>query len=395
MKMLFNIPKSVSIHTRPSLFVCILSLCLAGKLHAQRYNSLRRIGGNLGSYHGSDKGFDDFGNCLSCDGEGKLKNRNYKENRLGSFKYIICPYCKGKGKIDVHNITHTAKPEKTKPKPPPLPLSLQKLKKQYRAALRKYRALVTKRRFTGGVVMPTLESKITTAKKEAVQLQTTYREELKKQKAIQVLKIAKTQAVEPKRIIKAQKQIKVVMQKELNKNNDKQAFKNFNFEDSTKIIIYKIKQHKDIKFKYSTVSEKSDYIFCDSRFAGIPCVIYFKFNNEFKLVKMNISLPEQSASYYDNSIKDNWQKLHDIVASKYGKPTIFYGFPSFFKHDPDYVQYASKWDLKYKIIATGVSCSEYKYQPGLIITYKKHVIADQKKQAAINAANKAKAASAL
>ncbi len=340
--------------------------------------------------------------CRYCNGTGEVKKRDSQVNRLGS-KYKRCYHCQGKGRVVIKKevpvkTVKKNKPVKTLDKLPP---ELQEIKKEYRAALRKLRALIAKRRFTGGVVMPKLEEKIKLAEKEVNKIRQKEQAYYNKQKKEVTQKKEGSKDItdlSPEELWnnsggEVMKNNVTFTTAQLEENKSLQAFKDINFEDSIEVVIYKIKQHKDISFNNVPPSKK--YIFCDSQFAGSPCEIYFAFNDTYKLVKINISLPEQSASYYNTSIKDNWQKLHDIAVARFGKPNSFFGFPSLFRNNQGYVQYGSKWGLKYKTVSTGICCSDYKYYPILMITYIKHVIQELEKEEAQKAAAKAKAVKAL
>lgn len=79
-----------------------------------------------------------------------------------------------------------------------------------------------------------------------------------------------------------------------------------------------------------------------------------------------------TANYIDTDLQELATNLRDVIAQKYGNPTVSFGGPDFFQFQPGYIVWMYKWIIDDKEIKIGMSEKETgsEYKVVCWITYK-------------------------
>lgn len=146
----------INIRSIPYLLFIISLFCLETKCQDTTASQVQEI---------KDK-------CKKCNDKGFITNPNYNQVSPNSPQYITCPLCK-KDKITSLKNSKDIPNNKFN--------DIKSLKIQYQNSLKKYRLLVAKRQYTGGVTMPKLEDKINLAQAECTRLSAAIKKYIKAQ----------------------------------------------------------------------------------------------------------------------------------------------------------------------------------------------------------------------
>jgi hypothetical protein len=152
-----------------------------------------------------------------------------------------------------------------------------------------------------------------------------------------------------KKLVEAQTAIQIQKEAE-----NRKAFEQLNFGDSTETIRRKIRASKllqPINNEFPETGRLSGQFLLSS---GVELFPAYFLTLDDKLAEIQFRSFSRNASFYNTDIKNSWQTLRKMVIAKYGEPNKSIGYLDFSSLENGYWKGTDTWSFDQKIIRLGI-----------------------------------------